>query len=99
MTNKEELTTWKCDACAEAECTSGLPCTLTSAFLPEKATLHCPISCEECEWEIVPTCTSGKSLIDALEYIADEWEWCECGASKQAKEDIAEFKENFKEAK
>ncbi len=52
MADKFEILTWKCDACAESEGRPGLPCTLTSAFLPEKSVLHCPISCEECDWEI-----------------------------------------------
>lgn len=73
MSEQLEILTWKCDACAEAEGGSGLPCTLTSAFLPKKQTLCCPVSCEECEFEIVPTADNQqliKDLVEGLEPFA-----------------------------
>ena len=47
------MSKWKCDACAEAESGSGLPCILTSDLLPENIELSCPVSGEVAEFELV----------------------------------------------
>jgi len=57
-----DLKTWKCDACAESECGYGLPCTLTSALLPEIGV--CPVSGDECEWTEVESNHTEKELLE-----------------------------------
>ena len=51
MSEELEVKKWECDACAEAEGGSGLPCILTSPLLPDVSV--CPMSGDECEWQEV----------------------------------------------
>lgn len=69
--NKDlQIKAWQCDACAEAENSSGLPCTLMSEFLPEA--YLCPVSGDECEWyEIIP-----QALAKYLSKLQGEIEAC-----------------------
>jgi hypothetical protein len=60
--SKLKVNTWKCDACAEAECGSGLPCILTSPIIGVKQELCCPVSSEECEFELQPSIVGEEAL-------------------------------------
>lgn len=62
-------TRWECDACAESEGGSGLPCTLTSALVPENSDLLCPVSGEECEFTVAedPKSALFDEMAGALE--------------------------------
>ncbi len=44
------MSRWQCDACAEAEGSSGAPCKLESNMLPENGPTLCPVTGEEAEW-------------------------------------------------
>ena len=41
----------------------------------------------------------NRFLVNALEYIADEYECCPCGASEEAKKSVTEYKEKKEKKK
>ena len=78
MANKEEILTWECDDCAESECGSGCPCTITSPLLPDNANLLCPISGEECGFVIIPTRQPDDELVALKKFarkVIKEYGW------------------------
>ena len=86
MENKLKMNTWKCDACADAEGGSGLPCTLTSPLLNGMTDLICPVSGEECQFEIVEDqrpaqpdhiSQTGEQVVEEAEAYIIKWGTCE----------------------